>query len=151
MSLDAGAVLTAIADHARQLGVFERVHTHEPRTAPGNGVTLALWSDGITPTRASGLAAVSVRLPFSGRIYVPGDTEPQDAIDPTLLSATSTFLGALAGDFELGGDARMVDIFGADGQPMGGQAAYLKMDDREYRIMSLSVAVIVNDAWTEAP
>lgn len=151
MSLDAGTVLTKLADHARTLGVFERVHTHEPKAAPGTGTTLALWSDGIVTIRSSGLAAVSVRLGFSGRVYLLGSTEPQDDLDPTLLSATSAFLGALAGGFELDGEARMVDLLGAYGQPMAGQAGYLNMDEREFRVMSVGFGVIIDDAWSEVP
>jgi len=148
---DAGAVLMKIADHARQLGVFENVHTHEPRAAPGSGLTLALWTNGVVAIRASGLTAVSVALPFNGRIYLPGNTEPQDDLDPKLLSATSAFFESLAGAFELDGEARMIDVLGSQGQPFTGQAGYLTMDAHEYRVMSLALSVICNDAWEEAP
>lgn len=151
MSLDAGLLLNKIADRARTLGCFERVHTHEPRSAPGSGTTLAVWSDGVASIRSSGLTSVSVSLPFNARIYVPGNTEDQDRIDPTLLSATSAVYAALAGGFELDGEVRAVDLLGMDGQPMAGQAGYLEMDTKEYRVMSLRFSVICNDAWEVAP
>lgn len=146
---DPRSTLDFIVSRALELGVFERVNQHEPVNAPGNGLTAAVWGDRIEPIRKSGLASVSCRIAFFIRIYTPMASEPQDAIDPEVLTATATLMAAFAGGFTVGGQARHVDLLGASGAPMSAQAGYLDMDDRQYRVMTLNLPVIFNDVFGE--
>jgi hypothetical protein len=57
---------------------------------------------------------------------------------------------AYIGDFTLGGLVRNVDVRGADGAPLDGQAGYLKQDEVLYRVFTITLPVVVNDAWDEA-
>jgi hypothetical protein len=132
-------------------GLFESVNGHEPKNAPGNGLTAALWADTVEPVRSSGLASVSARVTFNVRIYSSMLAEPQDGIDPNVLRAVSVLLTAYVGDFTLGDEARHVDIFGAYGAPLRAQAGYINQDGRMYRVMTISMPVVFNDCWTEAP
>lgn len=148
------AVRDAILSEGQQLGVFERVRAHEPKNAPGSGKTLAFWWDsGPEPyAGGSGLASVSARVTYMGRIYrsfVPRDDD--DKIDTDVLAALSAFYGALSAAFTLLGTVRNVDLLGEGGQALSVRPAYLEQDGKHFRIAEMTVAVILNDIWGEAP
>lgn len=153
MAFDANQIRDPLIDHALELGVFDRVNAHEPANAPGNGLTYALWLDAWQTLRASGLNSVSIRITFSGRVFTPLNAQPADDLDTLELGAVSLLMSAYCGDFQLGApdDVRSIDIFGAAGQPLSAQAGYVEQDGMQYRVTTLTIPVIVNDAWTEAP
>ncbi len=142
-------ILDAVASHALASGLFEAVNGHEPKSAPDNGLTAAVWVQSIAPIRSSGLAATSGRLELVVRLYTGMLSEPQDAIDPGLLAAVSTLLAAYSGDFELGGQVRAVDLLGQAGEPLSAQAGYINQDHRLYRIMDIRLPILVNDLWQQ--
>lgn len=146
---DPKATQQAIIDHALASGHFEVVNGHEPANAPGNGLACAIWADRIVPIRASGLDSVSLRISFSIRVYTLMTSFPQDDIDPTVLGAVANLMAAYAGAFELGGRARQIDLFGAHGLPLQAQAGYLNQDDRQYRVVTVSLPIIFNDVFDE--
>src|SRR3982751_2445852 len=104
MALNLATLVDAVASHAAASGQFERVNQHEPKNAPGNGLTAAIWVDKIGPAQGrSGLTATTGLLTLDVRVYTSMLAEPQDAIDPNLLGAVDALLAAYSGDFELGG------------------------------------------------
>lgn len=147
--MDSLAILNVIQSHALASGLFERVNGHEPDSAPGSGLTAAVWAQNIAPVRSSGLAATSGRLTFFVRLYSNVQQEPADAIDPALLAAVDTLLAAYSGDFELGGNVREVDLLGETGTALSAQAGYLEMDGATYRIMDITLPLIINDLWQQ--
>lgn len=159
MSFDQAAVqdlFDRVQSHAMTLGIFETVNTHEPKSKPGNGLHCAIWVDAIRPAgRASGLAAVSGVVSLRCRIYTSMLQEPQDAIDPDLLTATTTLLNAYSGNFSLStpvAAVRSVDLLGMYGEQLAAQAGYLQVGSGGgslKRIMTVTLPVIVNDLWTE--
>lgn len=149
-TLDATGILNALVSHAAASGHFERVNTHEPKNAPGNGLTAALWLDRIEPVRQrSGLAASSVLLLFNLRAYTNMLAEPQDAIDPRLLAAVDALMAAYSGDFELGGQVANVDLLGAHSDGLSAQAGYLEQDNKLMRVMTIVLPLVVNDLWAQ--
>lgn len=149
MALDIDSILNAVVSHAMASGLFERVNQHEPKNAPGHGLTCAAWVDSIEPVRTSGLASTSGRLVLNVRLYTNMLAEPQDAIDPNLTAAVATLMGAYSGDFQLGGNAREVDLLGGEGAPLSAKAGYMRQDGTEYRVFTITVPVIVNDLWEQ--
>lgn len=148
--LDGVALMDGVADRARRTGLFEKVNGHEPKNSPGNGLTAAVWVDTIDPIAlASGLAVTSARVPVMVRIYTNMLMEPQDAIDPNIINAVSVLMGEYAGDFDLGGLVRNVDLLGQHGVPLRAQAGYLEQDKKLYRVMTITVPLIVNDVWNQ--
>lgn len=146
------AILDAVVSHAAASGQFERVNGHEPKSAPGNGLTAAVWVQSVGPVpNGSGLQRTSAVLVFNVRVYTPMLMEPQDAIDPALVGAVDALMSAYSGDFELGGNVRCVDLLGMAGIPLSAQAGYLEQDKRIYRVMTITLPVIVNDAWEQVP
>jgi hypothetical protein len=151
VSLGARTILDVLQSHALASGLFERVNGHEPKNAPGNGLTAAVWGQRIDPVLTSGLASSSARLTVQVRVYGNMLAEPLDGIDPNLIEAVDTLMEAYSGDFQLGGAAREIDLLGEHGIALTAIAGYLTQDGRLYRVYDLTVPVIVNDAWTQSP
>jgi|SRR5882762_12793 len=148
--MDIAGLFAAVESHALALGVFERVNMHEPKTSPGSGLTAAVWIQAIAPVTTSGLATTSGRIEFSTRIYTNMLTEPQDAIDPNMVAAVDALLGAYSGDFDLGvTGVRDVDLLGQHGVPLSALAGYLNQDGKLYRVMTVTLPIIINDLWAQ--
>lgn len=148
MSLNVNSIMDAVTSHALSTGLFEHVTQHEPKSAPGNGLSCAIWVNSITPA-SSGLGVTSARVELNVRVYLNMLSEPQDSIDPQVLDAVSKLMDAYAGDFELGGEARMIDLRGVGGVPMSASAGYINQDSTLYRAMVITLPIIVNDVWNE--
>lgn len=150
MALDIRTILDAVESHALASGFFQAVNGHEPKSAPQNGLTAAVWVEQIGPARGgSGLASTSTRLALFVRLYTPMMSEPEDAIDPDLMTALDALLAAYSGDFELGGLIRQVDLLGAYGDPLSARAGYLTTSGAEYRVMTITLPLIVSDLWEQ--
>jgi hypothetical protein len=151
MSLDIRGVLDAIQSHALASGYFEAVNGAEPTSPPDtSGLTCAVWVEQIGPARGgSGLNSTSTRVCFYVRLYTGMHTEPIDAIDPNLMTALDSLMAAYSGDFTLGGLVREVDLLGAYGDPLGARAGYLVEGGTEFRVLTITLPLIVNDLWDQ--
>ena len=88
MTVDLVALGAAIETHQRSIGFFDYVTKHEPKNRPGPGLTAATWIQDVRPTQArSGLAATSIRIEFTTRIYSNMLAEPADDIDVNVYTA----------------------------------------------------------------
>lgn len=144
MALAFSDLLNAVVSHAKNLGVFEHVMTHEPKAKPGTGVSASIWLNQITPAK-SGVRSTSLRVELSVRVYMTMLTDPEDDIDLTLVNAVSALVDAYSGDFELGGLVRSVDLLGASGAPLSVNAGYLSQDGTVFRVLTVTLPLIVND------
>ncbi len=150
MSIAAKATLNVLESHLLATGLFARVNTHEPKNAPDTGLTAALFINSIGPVQSSGLANTSALVVYMCRLYVGMINEPQDDIDPNLAAALDTIFTALSADFELGGNARNIDLLGQSGQTLSGQAGYVTIGSTMYRVFDITIPIISNDAWGQA-
>lgn len=154
MAFDAAAIqalFDAARTHALTLGLFDRVNTHEPKNAPGRGLSASIWVQAIAPVaRASGLAATSGRVELHVRVYSSMLAEPQDAIDPSILAAVSALIAEYSGAFTLGGIVRDVDLLGMHGTPLSAAAGYLNQDGKFFRVMVITLPIIISDIWGQA-
>lgn len=135
------------------LGLFDRVNQHEPKNKPGRGLTCAVWVDRIEPARGrSGLATTDARVTFNVRVYTTMLQNPQDAIDPAVMDAVDLLFEAYSGDFQLGDESRWIDLLGAtQGHELMAQSGYINIDNIVFRVMTITVPVIVENAWTQTP
>jgi hypothetical protein len=152
MAINSQALIDALASHAMATGHFDQVNQHEPKSKPGRGLTCAVWIDRIEPARGrSGLTSTTARVTFNVRIYQNFIKQPQDMIDPEVMEAADVLMEAYSGDFTLGGEAAFVDLMGASqGHPLFGQSGYINIDNHVYRVFTMVVPVIVNDAWPQS-
>lgn len=151
MALDITGLLDAAISHAQTLGRFERVNGYEPKGAPTTaGLTAAVWAQDVSPVRgASGLASTTVRLELAVRLYASLQQDAADAIDPDLIAALDDLMRAYSADFTFDGQVRNVDLLGAHGTPLRAQAGYLRHGDSEYRVMTITLPLIVSDLWDQ--
>lgn len=145
------SLYSQVVSHCATLGLFDRVAAHEPKNAPGNGLNASVWVQEIIPVpRASGLAATSGKVTLNIRIQSNMLKEPQDDIDREILTAATTLLAEYSGNFTLGGTVRDVDLLGMYGAPLGAQAGYLNQDNRMYRVMTVTLPIVINDLWSQS-
>ena len=153
MAIESQDIFDRLASHAMSLGLFDRVNQHEPKNKPGRGLTCAMWIDRIEPARSrSGLNKTCARVVVNVRVYTNMLQTPQDAIDPSVMEATDKLFEAYTGDFQLGDEDRFIDVLGiTQGHALDAQSGYINIDNMTYRVMTISVPVIVDNAWTQAP
>ncbi|MGA6223469.1 hypothetical protein ACPESV_24425 [Streptomyces umbrinus] len=150
MTIDSIEIRGRVTSHAQAAGWFGQVLKREPVSAPGSGFTYAVWVSDLSPVPASsGLASTTARLELTGRIYVPADTEPMDDVDDQLVGATDVLMTAYSGGFTLGGNVRCIDLLGAYGAALRARYGYLPIDSTTYRIATMTIPIIVNNAWTQ--
>lgn len=145
-------IITEVRDHLNRLGVFEALApSHEPKNAPGQGPRVALWFAEQNPApAASGLDSSGAIVVINIRLYQNMLAEPQDDIDPEMVEALDAVMRVLHADFTLGDTVRNIDVFGAHGIRLRSQAEYLQQDGRLYRVIDITVPLIVNDLWDQA-
>lgn len=135
---------------ARQLGIFELVVAHEPKAKPVSLPACAVWTQALTPVAAvSGLASTSGRLELRARIYLNFLSKPEDRLDPELLRLASTLLGAYSGGFTFGGTVMEIDLLGAYGESLSATAGYIHHDDTLFRVMEISLPIIIDNLWVQ--
>lgn len=147
--LDINTILDKVKSHAQSLGVFGSVNTYEPTTPAGNDVDCSIWLDEIIPVSTSGLASTSVCITFTVAIYANMLAEPYEETDGKLIRALDALMTAYNGDFTLDGTIRNVDVFGRDTQGLRVQAEYFKPDDILFRVLTISLPLVVNDVWEQ--
>lgn len=139
-----------LASHAGASGKFDRVQKAEPKSAPGTGLTYAIFVSALGPVpRTSGLDATSARLEFTGRIFRPFLAVPDDLIDPNVAGAVGYLIAAYSGDFTLGDEIDQIDLLGAYGAPLGARAGYITLGNTTFRTMDIVIPLIINDAWDQ--
>lgn len=148
MTIGFTAIRDALVTHAQTTAKFDSTSKHEPLVKP-NGLHLALWLDSVTPVNSSGLAATTVRLAFVSRIYLNAEQQPVDNVDTQVLGATDALLAAWSGDLTLGDQVRHVDVLGAYGIPLGAQAGYQRIGDTQFRVMTITTPMVINDVWAQ--
>jgi hypothetical protein len=150
--MESTAIIEAVASHAMASGYFHKVNQHEPKSAPLTNLYAAVWVQSIGPqVGASGLASTSARFTVNVRVYTSMLAEPQDMIDPDLTEAVDKLLAAYSGDFTLDGLIRNIDLQGMGGQPLGAEAGYVEIEKKLFRVMTINVPMIINDAWNQVP
>lgn len=152
MSIGIVDIFDQVVSHAAKTGYFESVNSHEAKSAPGNGLHCEVWIDRLQPyPTSSGLAATTAVLVLNVRVMVSMLAEPQDDIDQTMMTAVDTLLGEYSGDFELGGKVRNIDLLGASGFALSAKGGYLEIDKKIFRVLDISLPMIIDDIWEQSP
>lgn len=151
MSLNITALTDAMESFHASTGLFRTgFGMHEPPTAPGRSLSGACWAqEWRTVPARSGLNTTSYRIAFFVRLFLPSLMEPKDELDRELLQASDTLCEHYCGDFTLGGTVSYVDLMGAHGIPLSGTAGYLDQDGKHFRVFTLIVPLVVDDAHTQ--
>lgn len=151
--MDSVAIFEAVRTYVSRTGLFEQVAAYQPKNAPGAGRTAAVWLTAVSPVQASGLSVTTARVELAVRVYVNAEVEPPERVEYMALEATDTLMNAFTGAFTLGGGVslREVDLLGAHGTPLSMTSGYVQFDNAWYRAATVTLPLIINDAWTQAP
>jgi hypothetical protein len=141
----AAALFNDIQSYAQQLGIFQGVDTHDPWNAPGNRLycSINLGVARLLPT-ASGMISASGQVTLTVRVWSSALQKPLDDIDPEVLAAACSLLGALAGGFTLNESVRNIDIFALVAQP-----AWVDFEGKPFRVIEIAVPLVINDMFSE--
>ncbi len=139
-----------VASMAAGLGFFDHVAMHEPKNAPGKGLTLAVFAGDFDPVQSSDLTSTSLRFMLIAQLRCSMTREPQDDIDLDLIEAADALCAEISGDFDLGVSIRSVDLLGMAGAGMGGKPGYVTHDGHLYRVIDILIPCLVNDTWSQA-
>lgn len=152
LGMEIRAIMAKVTSVVQSLGLFESVNGGQLAHTPGAGLRASVWPGRISsPPGSSGLSSVSLVLPVIVRIYGPVHPQPVDEIDEEILEAVDQLGDAYAGSFTLGGLVRGIDIHGRFGQAMTIEPGYLDIQDGTCRVETLTLPLIINDAWNEVP
>jgi hypothetical protein len=154
VSFPVSDIQNRIAEHAQKTGRFNQVLKRQPSASPpAGGVNVAIWADKFEAIRQSGLDETSIIAVFKVMLMLNINYQPADDIDTVLMDGASDLMGAYCGDFQLGddeaNDVRMVDLLGSNGQPLSAQMGYLEIQGVILRVCTVTVPVIINDAWEQ--
>lgn len=142
-------LIEAIASVCSATGSFDFVNQHEPKSAP-TGLGAAVWIQSMRPaSQRSGLTATSVRFECSIRIYSNMLAEPQDFIDPEMTKVAWRVMTDLTAGLTLNGQVEYIDLLGSDGEPLAWEAGYITIDKAMFRVITITVPMIIEDAWTQ--
>lgn len=149
MALDIRSLLDNIASLAMATGHFEAVLGYVSKQSSTNGITAALYIEDIRAIRTSGLDNTSVRVEIEMQVYSSTYQAPYEDIDVNLALAIDAMFTSLIGDFDVGGEARNVDIFGAWGQPLRVRSGLMNLDGKEFRVFQILIPVVIDDCWAQ--
>jgi hypothetical protein len=150
MALNVRTILDAVESHALASGFFQAVNGHEPMSPPTSGITCAVWVEQIGPARGgSNINSTTARLALFVRLYTSLSQQEPDAIDPALMDALDGLMAAYSSDFTLDGLIRHVDLLGAYGDPLSARAGYLAESGTEYRVLTITLPLIVSNLWEQ--
>lgn len=155
MSFNQAAINTLVGNikaGCTQLGVFQQVLSHEPKSAPQHDKTLAFWWTDIKPsTHFSDFVNTAGVVIFQHRIYIGMLTKPEDQVEADLMNATSKLIGEYSGEFSFGHSVINVDLLGIEGTTLSARTGYVEIDKRLFRTSNITVPVIIDALWTQTP
>lgn len=150
MTLGIQSILDNVASHAMSTGYLDNVLGYMSKQSPTNGITAAIYVENIQPIKSSGLSNTSIRIELEMQIYSSTYQEPYDGIDAGLVMATDAVFTNFISDFDLGGESRHIDIFGAHGRGLQVRSGYFNLDGKEFRVFQIIIPIIVDDVWAQA-
>lgn len=157
MTIDMLAITQALVSHAQLTGWFDLVNTSEPKTPPSvGGLTCSIWAQDLRPLPTqSGLSSTSAYLIMQARVYdsmLRQNVEDTDQIDPRMLTAVNDLMASYSSEFTLVGLIEAIDLLGIGGETLSAQSGYVQIGgpgSGMYRIMTITIPMIIPDAWTQ--
>lgn len=121
----------------------------EPKSPLSSRFTAAIFMDSVS-IPGTVLAALEEVHVVTLRVYDDMLREPTSDIELELSLVLSDLMNDLAGDFSLGDTIRAIDVAGMYGTPMGARWGYLEMSGKMYRIVDVTLPLIVQTGATVA-
>jgi len=153
MAFDANNLLTGVTGPLKSLGRFDRVIAGEPAVIPTARLCAVTLVDVATAPGMSGLAVAALRVEFKIEFFLPlvsGDVASA-TVEAEALSVGALVMGALIGQFGVrAGLGYHVDLLGAHGTRLNCRYGYASVDGAMFRLGTVTMPVIVADAFDQA-
>jgi hypothetical protein len=143
-----------IASHVLAAGIYDTFDGHPPDVVPNSGIHGIQEFGGMKRARGrggSGLASTSMLVIVTVSTFLAIEQEPADDVDPQVVDAANALFSSFLGDFTLGGNVRCIDVGASQGVEMSVDPAYATVGGVKVRAAVLSVPIIMNDLYAEAP
>lgn len=141
-------ILNKVRSHADSLGVFDSVQTYESVLGPDNSVNCNIWLNDIT-TIPGGLDQTSVCMTFNVSIMSPLLSEPYEETDNRMMAALDALMIAYNGDITFDDTIRCIDILGHESEGITVTAGYAAIDSTKYRVLMVSLPLLVDGVWEQ--
>ena len=139
-----------VLTHCQQIGVFDNVLTEEPDSLQAGTTTASIVLDSIKPDpKTSGLAQTNAIIVFKIGIWQNSTVHPHFGVPQETMLAAETLIESLHTSLTLNNDVMTVDLFGWSSTGLDVQTGYAPFDEGIYRIVEITVPIIVNDVWTQ--
>lgn len=145
------ATLDALRSYLAAEGWFGSVTIGEPKAPPSSErMAAALFMANISTipiTLARSMELHGVTL----RIYRNTLNDPEEQVETDLADAMSKFMTDIEGDWQLGGAIHHIDTSGAISSGVSGTWGYLDVGGTMFRVIDVSLPLVVDTAVVMAP
>ena len=145
MSFDVTATLRSIESKLLSSGYFKHVQIGEPKGPAEQRFTAAIFMSDVSRADLP-LAEVNHVYTVLVRIYDDMLREPQEDVEIEMSNVLDKFLNDLCGEFDLGATIRHVDVGGIWGTALGAKWGYIDLNNWMYRVVDVTVPLVVNTA-----
>lgn len=161
MAIDFEGLSFALQSFAQRSGYFDQVNGHDSDNPPGHGLICDTFLGRITTCPGGGLSTTNALVELMMIFKMAATAEPTDAdyLDPHMVKALNAVWAEIFGDFDLStgvaggvapGTIKCVDLERSVSAGPTSQPGWAKTGRGEVRTMTISIPVIVNDAWDQA-
>jgi hypothetical protein len=143
-------IFDEVINNVLQSGYFDIVNEHEPKRAPGYGLTASVWIKHISATKiGSGINYTNALVIFNLEVNTNMFEEPQNLIDRKMTKAISNLMRQYHDDFDFNGVIRNIDLLGESGSQLSCDMGYVTIDKKIFRAGVITIPCIVNNVWPQ--
>ena len=151
MAFDIDRTLHAVTSFLKVDGKFRTVTIGEPKSiTPLTSICVAVFMQSTAITKFylnGGTEEVHVVMV---RLYRDMLAEPTEDIETDLAKSVQRIVSDLLGDYDLGATIRNIDGAGGIGTNLGSAWGYTDLSGRMFRIVDITLPLIVDDSATAA-
>jgi hypothetical protein len=148
----------AVVSVLQEVGYFDNVMQHEPKHAPGHGITAACWVQDLRALPGySGLNKTSSLMTYQIRMYKAIDKQGpfirEDIIDVNMSKAGAAIIRTVHSPFDFDMDPLVshVDVMGQhSGAPIALTMGHLEIDGTIFRAGDIFVPIVLRDMWLQS-
>lgn len=141
--------LQNIESYLAASGYFQSTQVGEPKKPPEAEFSASVFMSRVSVVELTLNSTIEVHVP-TVRIYRQMFAEPEENIEFDLGRIISQVSSDLLGEYDLGATIRNVDAGGQHGTPLSAQWGYLDVGGTMFRIVDMTVPLIVDDSATLA-
>ena len=141
------STLQAISDYIQKSGYVQKSTIGEPKAPPSEPVSAAVFLDSVAVAALTLNGTIEVHT-VTLRLYMDMLGDPTEDIEFGMAEVVSNISSDLLGEYDLGASIRNVDAAGMHGSPLRATWGYVDVGGKMFRIVDMSIPLIVDDSAT---